>query len=135
MSSVYPYVLSSAKVLVYLEHRPMAERLANLLAASDIEATLVHCAEDFDRMAALIDFDVVVTSTRMIGNVCLKLRLPIVNVEKFVFTVIDEGATTQAAKRFDAQKFVAEIFEARDFQSSRQTFVSEGLATQQGRAL
>lgn len=111
-----PHFSSPPKVLIYLDNRRTAERLATLLDGHRIQAVIIHTDTAFEELPAADAFDVVVTTTWMIGRISLRLQLPIINVERFVFTVIDSDAETPGSKRFDGEKFVAEVFEARDFQ-------------------
>jgi hypothetical protein len=113
------------QALLYIENREAAAALNALLTGEGIAVTSALTGPEFREAVILGGYSVAVTSTWLIGKVCALTRLPVVNVEKFIYTLIEQEDETKAAKRFDNQAFVANVREAAE-NSGRRRYTQSG---------
>jgi hypothetical protein len=118
MQTAEPVGAGAPRILMYIEHESTAERLATLLSANGIEAHLAYSDKAFDELAVSGVFDAVIVRTALIGKICLKVSLPIINIDRFVYSVIDHDPEVPGSKLLDGEKFVTEVFDLKHMASA-----------------
>ncbi|MGY5811315.1 hypothetical protein ACXHXG_26870 [Rhizobium sp. LEGMi198b] len=96
-----------ADVLICLDNQQVATRIGSVLSARGLTVAAVP-ASGMDAEFETKGCQVVVTHTAMIGRVRNRLRLPVVNVEAFIFERPDHS-TEGAPKQFDGAAFVKRV--------------------------
>ena len=109
-----PQAPHAIQVLLYIEHRATAARLNALLTQNGMAVTSAHTSMEFNEAAALGFYCAAITNTWLIDEVCVATRLPVINVEKFIYTIVDQGPEARISKRFDARRFLDDVHAAAD---------------------
>jgi hypothetical protein len=99
-------------VLVFVPQHRAAAAINAILTAHGYAVVTVYSEQDLCEASTLDRLVAVVSLTAHIGTVCRISRLPVVNVEKFVYTEIDQGNSEIQAKRFDSQALIRSLAEA-----------------------
>jgi hypothetical protein len=95
-------------VILFIEEEKAATSLNSLLTANGMPVTRVCSGGEFLEAIELRRYDAVITRTYNIGTVCRLTQLPILNVEKFVFTT-EQSDGANLRRRFDHQAFLQNL--------------------------
>ncbi|MBB6487846.1 hypothetical protein [Rhizobium lusitanum] len=99
---------SQTDVLICLDNQQAATRIGSVLSERGLTVASIP-STGIQQWFEPSGCQVVVTHTAMIGEVRTRLKLPIVNLEAFIFDR-PEHVTEGAARQFDGEAFVKRVF-------------------------
>lgn len=99
---------SQTDVLICLDNQQVATRIGSVLSEQGLTVTSIP-ATGIQEWFEPNGCQVVITHTAMIGQVRTRLKLPVVNLEAFIFER-PEHVTEGAARQFDGQAFIKRVF-------------------------
>ncbi|MFJ6323106.1 MULTISPECIES: hypothetical protein [unclassified Rhizobium] len=99
---------SQTDVLICLDNQQAATRIGSVLSERGLSVTAIP-SNGIQEWFEPNGCQVVVTHTAMIGEVRTRLKLPIVNLEAFIFDR-PEHVTEGAARQFDGEAFIRRVF-------------------------
>jgi hypothetical protein len=97
-------------VLLYIRQQTAAARLTALMTTYKIVVTNVSNPTELDCAVVAGGLDIAVTTTSLIALVRQRTQLPVINIEAFIFTQIDEAHETVPVKRFNGTAFLRRIY-------------------------
>ncbi|ENN88146.1 hypothetical protein RHSP_39398 [Rhizobium freirei PRF 81] len=100
--------LSQTDVLICLDNQQVATRIGSVLSERGLTVATIP-ATGIQAWFEPNGCQVVVTHTAMIGQIRTRLKLPIVNLEAFIFERPDHAAEG-APRQFDGDAFIKRIF-------------------------
>lgn len=99
---------SPTDVLICLDNQQVASRIGSVLSEQGLTVAAIPSTgiqEWFEPNGC----QVVITHTAMIGQVRMRLKLPVVNLEAFIFERPDH-VVEGAARQFDSDAFIKRVF-------------------------
>ncbi|OCJ07101.1 hypothetical protein A6U86_08435 [Rhizobium sp. AC27/96] len=95
-------------VLICLDNQQVASRIGSVLSEQGLTVTSMP-ATGIQEWIEPNGCQVVITHTAMIGQVRTRLKLPVVNLEAFIFDR-PEHVAEGAARQFDGDAFIKRVF-------------------------
>lgn len=99
---------SQTDVLICLDNQQVASRIGSVLSGQGLTVAAIP-ATGIQEWFEPNGCQVVITHTAMIGQVRSRLKLPVVNLEAFIFDR-PEHVAEGAARQFDGEAFVKRVF-------------------------